>query len=143
MKSVGCRICGLHVTFRLPMAASLNPADDVLTSEDLVFHALAHRARRRMLDLLKQAPGMTVQGLASHFEFSRIATIKHLARLEDAQLVLSKKDGRSRRLYFNPMPIQLVYDRWTDEYSSFWSGRIADLQQRVEARAAARENKHA
>ena len=125
------------------MVANPSPAEDVLTSEDLVFHALAHRARRRMLDLLMQAPRMTVQGLASHFDFSRIATIKHLARLEEAQLVLSQKDGRSRRLYFNPMPIQLIYDRWTDEYSSFWSGRIADLQQRVEARADVRQNKKA
>jgi predicted transcriptional regulator len=125
------------------MAADPIPSDDILTAEDLVFHALAHRARRRMLDLLKMAPGMTVQGLASHFDFSRVATIKHIARLEEAGLLVSKKHGRSRRLYFNVMPIQSIYDRWTDEYSSFWSGRIADLQQRVEARAAARENKHA
>lgn len=125
------------------MTEDLTPAEDILSSEDLVFHALAHRGRRRMLDLLKQAPGMTVQGLASHFEFSRIATMKHLARLEEAGLVLSKKDGRSRRLYFNPMPIQLIYDRWTDEYSSFWSGRLADLQQRVEARADARQQRKA
>lgn len=111
--------------------------------EDLVFQALAHAARRRMLDLLKAHPGMTVAGVASHFDFSRIATMKHLARLEEAGLVLSEQDGRCRRLTFNPMPIQGIYDRWTTDDSAFWASRMADLQQRVEARADARQKKNA
>ncbi len=110
-------------------------------SPDLVFAALAHSARRRMLDLLVASPGMNVQAIASHFDFSRIAAMKHLAALEDAKLVLSEREGRTRRLYFNPLPIQAIYDRWTTQYSSFWSERLADIQHRVEARAT--KKKHA
>lgn len=109
------------------MAASPSP--------DLVFAALAHPARRRMLDLLVQAPGMSVKAVASQFDFSRIAAMKHLATLEAAELVLSEKEGRTRRLYFNPIPIQRIYDRWTTQYSAFWAGHMADIQGRVEARA--------
>ncbi|MEM7201208.1 MAG: helix-turn-helix domain-containing protein [Planctomycetota bacterium] len=108
---------------------------------DQVFAALAHGARRRMLDLLIEAPGMSVKALASHFEFSRIATLKHLDCLQKADLVLSEKAGRQRHLYFNAVPVQRIYDRWTTQYSSFWAGRVTDLQARVEAHA--RKKKHA
>ena len=107
---------------------------------DHLFAALAYPARRQMLDLLMEGPGMSVKALASHFEFSRIAVMKHLKTLEECQLVLSKKVGRTRHLFFNPVPIQLVYDRWTTKYSAFWSGRMADLKTRVEKRAQDGEN---
>jgi DNA-binding transcriptional ArsR family regulator len=110
---------------------------------DLVFSALAHPARRRMLDLLCLAPGMGVKAVASHFEFSRIATMKHLAVLEGAGLVLSEKDGRVRKLFFNPVPIQQIYDRWTTQYSAFWAGHMVDIRARLEARAEQEQNKHA
>lgn len=103
---------------------------------DYLFAALAHRGRRRMLDLIMDAPGLSVKALASHFEFSRIAVLKHLQVLEQADLVLSKKKGRVRHLFFNPVPIQLVHDRWTTKYSAFWSERMADIKSRVETRAA-------
>ena len=116
------------------------------STQNLVFAALAHPARRRMLDLLLEAPGASVKAIASHFDFSRIAAMKHLATLEAAGLVLSEKHGRTRRLYFNPIPIQVIYDRWTTQYSSFWAGRMVDVQARVEARAREAEGeskKHA
>jgi DNA-binding transcriptional ArsR family regulator len=102
-------------------------------SVDLVFAALAHPARRRMLDLLALAPGMRVSAVGSHFPFSRIATMKHLAILEKAGLVLSERAGRERKLFFNVVPIQQIYDRWTTQYSAFWAGHLADIQARVEA----------
>ena len=108
------------------------------SNEDRVFGALAHPLRRRMLDLIMQSPGATVRWLADHIEISRIATMKHLATLDDAGLVIREKKGRERRHYFNPVPIQQIYDRWTDQYSSFWAGHLVDMQSRVEARAAAR-----
>ncbi|MBK7404293.1 MAG: helix-turn-helix transcriptional regulator [Phycisphaerales bacterium] len=110
---------------------------------DALFAALAHAARRQILDLLAAHPGMTVKAVASHFDISRIAVMKHLATLEAAELVLSEKQGRERRLFFNPIPIQQIYDRWTDQYSSFWAGRIVDIQARVEHAAAAKESKRA
>lgn len=112
-------------------------------AQDLTFAALAHPARRKILDLLTQAPGMNVSAVTSHFEFSRIAVMKHLTCLEQAGLVLSEKVGRTRCLYFNPVPIQQIYDRWTTRYSSFWAGRMTDVQARVEARAKKRKNRHA
>ena len=50
--------------------------------------------------------------------------------------VFGEKDGRDRRLYFNAMPIQMVYDRWTTEYSSFWASRLMDIKYRVESAAS-------
>jgi len=104
-------------------------------SLDAVFRALAHPARRRILDLLVQAPGCSVKWIAEHFEFSRIAVLKHLTALEKADLVISEKEGRTRRLWFNPVPSQRIHDRWTDQYSAFWAQRLADVKGRVESRA--------
>ena len=111
--------------------------------QDLLFSALSHPARRRMLDLLVQVPAISVKALASHFDMSRIAVMKHLKVLEESGLLLSRKEGRTRHLFFNSVPIQMVYDRWTTQYSAFWSSRLADLKSRVEARAASGENQSA
>jgi len=111
---------------------------------DRLLATLAHPARRRTLDLLMAHPGMSVKALASHFEVSRIAVHKHLKVLEEAELVLSRRSGRVRQLYFNPVPIQEIHDRWTTKYSAFWSARMVDIKARVEGRAAAaKEHKRA
>jgi predicted transcriptional regulator len=99
---------------------------------DTTFHALAHRARRLALDLVKARPGCSVNDVCEHFTISRIAVMKHLGILEEAGLLKSEKVGRVRRLYFNAVPIQLVYDRWTDEYSSFWASKMADWKYELE-----------
>ena len=103
---------------------------------DAVFQALAHESRRRMLDILKDAPGLSVGALAVEFDVSRIAVMKHLAVLEAAGLVISEKDGRSRRLYFNAAPIQMIHDRWMSRYSAYWAGRATALKYLAEARGA-------
>jgi DNA-binding transcriptional ArsR family regulator len=108
---------------------------------DAVFQALAHESRRRMLDIVRASPGISVGALASKFDVSRIAVMKHLAVLEDAQLVSSEKEGRTRRLFFNAVPIQLIYDRWTDEYAAYWGGALAQLKYRAEARASTDQKK--
>ncbi len=102
---------------------------------DAVFQALAHESRRRMLDLVKASPGMGVGTLASEFDVSRIAVMKHLRGLEDAGLIMSEKDGRTRRLYFNAVPIQMIHDRWTTEYSAYWSSSLTQLKYAAESRA--------
>lgn len=99
-----------------------------------VFSALAHETRRRILDLLRQSPGAGVGAIAVEFDVSRIAIMKHLTVLEDANLIVSQKDGRTRRLYFNAAPIQMIYDRWTDDYSSYWASEITRLKYRAESR---------
>lgn len=106
---------------------------------DTLLAAMAHPARRRMLDLLMAAPGMGVTALATHFDMSRIAVQKHVAVLERAGLVLSEKQGRTRHLHFNAVPIQQLHDRWTTKYSAFWAERMTDIKARVEGRAADQE----
>ena len=100
---------------------------------DAVFTALAHRDRRRILDLVRNNPGCRVEDLGPHFETSRVAILKHLKVLARADLIVSRKVGRERLLYFNLVPIQLVYDRWATEFSALWAGPIAQLKYRVEA----------
>ncbi len=100
---------------------------------DLVFHALASRPRRKILDVIRASPGCCVGDVCRYFEISRIAVIKHLRVLEQAQLILLQKNGRRRDLYFNAVPIQLIYDRWTTEYSAFWASKATDLKFLVEA----------
>ena len=107
-------------------------------SENNTFAALAHPARRQILDLLVLSPGASLHWIASHFNFTRIAAMKHLSKLEEAGLVISEKEGRERLHYFNPVPIQQIYDRWTDRYSAFWSGHLVDLAERVETKAEER-----
>ena len=100
--------------------------------QDDVFRALAHAARRRILDILREHPGANVNEVCAFFDTSRIAVMKHLRVLEEASLVVSRREGRSRRLYFNAVPIQMIYDRWTTEYSALWARRLTDLKYRVE-----------
>ncbi len=102
---------------------------------DLVFQALAHESRRRMLDIVKDNPGIAVGVLAIEFDVSRIAVMKHLSMLEKAGLLVSEKDGRIRRLYFNAVPIQRIYERWTTEYSAYWSSNLTRIKYLAEARA--------
>ena len=101
-------------------------------SMDLVFHALASRPRRKILDVIKATPGCCVGDVCKYFDISRIAVIKHLRVLEQAQLIVLQKNGRRRALYFNAVPIQLIYDRWTSDYSAFWASKATDLKFLVE-----------
>ena len=103
---------------------------------DATFQALASSTRREMLDVINREPGIPVGQLASHFDVSRIAVMKHLAVLENADLVASQKEGRVRRLYFNAVPIRMIYERWSDEYSDHWSGVVTDLKARAESRGS-------
>ena len=114
---------------------------DASADMDAVFAALAHETRRRILDLLIEKPGAGVGEIAAEFDVSRIAIMKHLTVLEDAQLIVSEKHGRTRRLYFNAAPIQMIYDRWTDEYSSYWASKITRLKYLAETRTAIAQEK--
>jgi len=109
---------------------------------DAVFQALSNESRRRMLDIVKEEPGIGVGALASTFDVSRIAVMKHLAVLEDAGLLISEKDGRTRRLYFNAAPIQMIHDRWTTEYSAYWAGEMTRIKYLAEAKADDAAHKH-
>ena len=101
-------------------------------SDDIVFRALADPSRRRMLDLLKATPGLTVGGLGDHFEFSRFAVMKHLKILEGVGLVVPRREGKTKRLYLNAVPIQTIHDRWISQYSALWTSRLTSLKYELE-----------
>jgi predicted transcriptional regulator len=105
----------------------MNPGD-----MDAVFAALASATRRRVLDILKKEPGCNVNRVCEFFDIGRVAVMKHLDALEDANLVISEKIGRERLLYFNPVPIHMIYDRWTTEFSAYWAGGLARMKYRLE-----------
>ncbi len=92
-----------------------------------------------MLDVIRDEPGIAVGAVSARFEMSRIGVIKHLRVLEDAGLLTSRKEGRTRHLYFNVVPIQQIYERWTSDYSGLWAARLTNLKARVEAKANAQE----
>jgi DNA-binding transcriptional ArsR family regulator len=100
---------------------------------DQLFLALAHASRRRMLDIVRDTPGITVGALATRFDVSRIAVMKHLAVLEQAELIISEKSGRTRKLYFNAVPIQLIHERWTTDYSAYWAGQLTRIKYLAES----------
>ena len=101
-------------------------------SMDKLFQALASAARRRILDIVRDRPGASVLEVSRHFDVSRIAIMKHLKVLEEAGLIVSEKQGRTRHLYFNVVPIQMIHERWTSEYSAMWAGALTDLKHRME-----------
>jgi DNA-binding transcriptional ArsR family regulator len=103
---------------------------------DAVFLALGHRDRRKILDIVRNNPACRVEDLSSHFETSRVAVLKHVRVLERAQLIVSHKVGRERKLYFNVVPIQIIYDRWATDFSSLWAGSLTRLKYRIEAKSA-------
>lgn len=108
---------------------------------DSLFLALASATRRRILDVVWQAPGCTAGFVADHFDISRIAVLKHLNVLEQAGLLTSQRQGRERLIYMNPVPLQLVQERWSDQYAGFWASRLTRLKHAVEARTALRPQK--
>jgi DNA-binding transcriptional ArsR family regulator len=85
--------------------------------DDRVFKALASPTRRRMLDILKQAPLPTGE-LCAHFpELDRTTALQHLRVLEGAELVIGRRAGRQRLLSLAPLPIKRLHDRWIGEYA--------------------------
>jgi len=108
---------------------------------DNAFQALANATRRVILDILRQQPGLSVGEMASHFDVSRVAIMNHLAVLEKAELVVSQKEGRVRRLYLNVMPIQMIYERWTDEYQAHWASKLSQIKYAAEREDTTRGKK--
>jgi DNA-binding transcriptional ArsR family regulator len=97
---------------------------------DATFFALSSDLRRRMLDLLKRESGCNVNRVCEFFadEVGRHAVMKHLAMLERGGLLVTAKDGRDKRLWFDPTPLQLIHERWTTEFSAYWAARLTRLK---------------
>jgi DNA-binding transcriptional ArsR family regulator len=101
--------------------------------DNLVFKALADPTRRYLLDLLFEREGRTLTDLESQVEMSRIGVMKHLRLLEEAGLVVTRRSGREKLHFLNPVPIRLIYDRWIDKFTESHSSALADLKNTLEA----------
>ena len=99
---------------------------------DDVFKALADPNRRKILDIVRDQPGINVLALSEHFKFSRYATMKHLRVLEQAKLIVSKKVWKDKLLYINAVPIQMIYDRWISRYAGKWASSLTKLKDTIE-----------
>jgi uncharacterized protein YndB with AHSA1/START domain/DNA-binding transcriptional ArsR family regulator len=99
---------------------------------DGVFRALADPTRRSLLDELFERDGQTLSALERRLPMSRFGVMKHLKVLEQAGLVTTKRQGREKLHFLNPVPIRLVHDRWVSKYAEPWAKRLSDLKQRME-----------
>jgi DNA-binding transcriptional ArsR family regulator len=104
----------------------------VTADDDLVFRALAGPARRRLLDLLFEREGRTLGALEAELEMTRFGVMKHLRVLEEAGLVVTRRSGREKLHFLNPVPIRLIYDRWVSKYTERHASALADLKHDLE-----------
>lgn len=93
-----------------------------------VFRALADPTRRQLLDLLFEHDGRSLTELESVLPMTRFGVMKHLGILEEAQLITTRKVGREKLHYLNPIPIQLIWERWINKYSAGHISALADLK---------------
>src|SRR5512132_3164387 len=105
------------------------------TDDDLVFRALADPTRRHLLDRLYERDGRTLSELESELEMTRFGVMKHLRLLEEAGLVVTRREGRQKLHYLNPVPIRLVHDRWIDKYRERQVSALANLKSELEETA--------
>jgi DNA-binding transcriptional ArsR family regulator len=103
--------------------------------DDLVFRALADPTRRHLLDRLYERDGRTLTELESDLEMTRFGVMKHLRLLEEAGLVATRREGRQKLHYLNPVPIRLIHDRWIDKYTERQVSALANLKSELEETA--------
>src|SRR6195952_3704079 len=104
-----------------------------VTDDDLVFKALADPTRRFLLDMLFKRDGRTLTELESELEMTRFGVMKHLKLLEEAGLVVTRKAGREKLHFLNPVPIRLIHDRWIDKYTERRVAALVDLKNELES----------
>jgi DNA-binding transcriptional ArsR family regulator len=100
--------------------------------DDLVFKALADSTRRHLLDRLFERDGRTLTELESELEMTRFGVMKHLRVLEEAGLVTTRRSGREKLHFLNPVPIRLIHDRWIDKYTEQRVAALSELKSRLE-----------
>ena len=103
--------------------------------DDRVFKALADPTRRHLLDRLFERDGRTLGELEADLEMTRFGVMKHLRVLEDAGLVTTRRSGREKHHFLNPVPIRLIHDRWIDKYTEHRAAALADLKHELEEKA--------
>jgi len=106
-----------------------------VTDDSLVFKALADPTRRLLLDRLFARDGRTLGELVAELEMTRFGVMKHLRLLEDAGLVVTRKSGRQKLHFLNPVPIRLIHDRWIDKFTERQVSALATLKRELEDEA--------
>ena len=107
-----------------------------MTDDDRVFKGLADPTRRFLLDRLFQRDGRTLTELESELAMTRFGVMKHLRALEDAGLVTTRRQGREKLHYLNPVPIRLIHDRWIGKYTEPRASALAELKTTLEKETA-------
>jgi DNA-binding transcriptional ArsR family regulator len=105
-----------------------------VTDDDRVFKALADPTRCYLLDRLFVRDGRTLTELESELAMTRFGVMKHLRVLEAAGLVVSRRSGREKRHFLNPVPIRLIHDRWIGKYRERHASALATLKSQLEER---------
>ena len=128
---------GRSATSRLLSCQQLLTRDRLVTysaavDDDRVFRALADPTRRHLLDRLFERDGRTLTELESDLEMTRFGVMKHLRVLEEAGLVVPRRQGREKLHFLNPVPIRLIHDRWIDKYTERQVSALADLKFELE-----------
>jgi uncharacterized protein YndB with AHSA1/START domain len=99
---------------------------------DAVFRALADPTRRSLLDALFEEDGQTLSALEQRAAMTRFGVMKHLRVLEEACLITTKRRGREKLHFLNPVPIRLVHDRWVSKYAEPWAAALSGLKKSIE-----------
>ena len=106
-----------------------------MVSDDGVFRALADPTRRHLLDVLFERDGRTLGELEEGIEMTRFGVMKHLRVLEEAGLVVTRRAGREKHHFLNPVPIRELHDRWIDKYTERRVSALLDLKSELEETA--------
>src|SRR6202043_1987801 len=101
---------------------------------DEAFRALADPTRRSLLDELFEQDGQTLSALEQRLPMTRFGVMKHLRVLEEAGLVVTRRRGREKLHFLNPVPIRLVHDRWVSKYAEPWAASLSGLKHKLEDR---------
>lgn len=100
--------------------------------DNIVFKALADPSRRLLLDLLQEKDGQSLSELCEHLDMSRFGVMKHLNILEEAGLITTRRAGREKLHYLNPVPIVRIHDRWVSKYAKPWAHHLNHLKMDLE-----------
>jgi len=106
-----------------------------MTDDDRVFKALADPTRRFLLDRLFERDGRTLTELESVLDMTRFGVMKHLRVLEEANLIVTRRSGREKLHFLNPVPIRLIHDRWIDKFTERRIAALTDLKRELEDRS--------
>src|SRR3954471_24239672 len=106
----------------------------MVSGVDEVFRALSDPTRRGLLDELFADDGQTLSALEGRLPMTRFGVMKHLRVLEEAGLVVTRRRGREKLHFLNPVPIRLVHDRWGRKYAEPWAATLSGLKHKLEDR---------